>query len=103
LRLYIAGPMTGLPEYNFPAFFEAEARLRACGYDVANPARHGVIEGAQWQDYMRLAITALMTCDGVATLAGWTRSRGAALEIDIAQRLLMTVEQAQTWERRRAA
>jgi hypothetical protein len=94
--------MTGLPEYNFPAFHAAEARLRARGYDVANPARHGVIEGAQWQDYMRLAITALMTCDGVAVLTGWQQSRGATIEVDIARRLSMPVEPATAWGRRAA-
>jgi hypothetical protein len=36
--VYIAGPMSGYPEFNFPAFFAAENRLRAEGYEVFNPA-----------------------------------------------------------------
>ena len=37
-RLYVAGPMTGLPDHNYPAFAEAAARLRAVGYEVESPA-----------------------------------------------------------------
>jgi hypothetical protein len=35
--LYIAGPMTGIPDSNYPAFNQAEIELRAAGYDVLNP------------------------------------------------------------------
>ena len=38
LKIYCAGPMTGLPELNFPAFHAEAARLRAFGYEVINPA-----------------------------------------------------------------
>jgi hypothetical protein len=38
-RAYIAGPMTGLPEFNFPAFHAAAASLRARGFEVENPAQ----------------------------------------------------------------
>lgn len=39
-RLYLAGPMTGIPEYNYPAFHEAaEAVARvAPQVEVVNPA-----------------------------------------------------------------
>src|SRR5690606_26470176 len=37
-RIYIAGPMTGLPDLNFPAFHAEAARLRSRGVDVVNPA-----------------------------------------------------------------
>ena len=38
MRVYISGPMSGLPELNFPAFHAAAASLRAKGLDVVNPA-----------------------------------------------------------------
>lgn len=41
-RIYLAGPMTGLPEFNYPAFHAEAARLRGLGYQVENPADHGV-------------------------------------------------------------
>lgn len=49
-RIYLAGPMTGLPEHNFPAFHAEAARLRGLGYQVENPAEHGEIPGFEWAD-----------------------------------------------------
>lgn len=37
MRIYIAGPMTGFPDHNAPAFFEAKKRLREQGHFVINP------------------------------------------------------------------
>ena len=38
MRIYVAGPMTGHPELNFPAFHAAATELRALGHHVENPA-----------------------------------------------------------------
>lgn len=37
--IYVAGPMSGIPEFNFPAFFAAEEKLRTLGWTVYNPAK----------------------------------------------------------------
>lgn len=89
MRLYLAGPMTGLPELNFPAFHAEAARLRAMGHDVVNPAEVNPDPGAAWADCMRADIRELCTCDGVALLPGWEKSRGATLEHHIAVALGM--------------
>ena len=77
-RLYISGPMTGLPSMNYPAFHAEAARLRELGYQVENPAENP--EQSSWAAYMRVAIRQMLTCDQVALLPGWKRSRGALIE-----------------------
>ena len=89
-RIYLGGPMTGLPGLNFPAFAAMTARLRADGHVVTNPAELNP-DGGSWTDCMRRDIAALMECDTVATLPGWENSQGASLEVLIAHRLGMTV------------
>lgn len=69
-RIYIAGPMTGLPDFNFPAFNDMAAILRGLGYHVENPAEHGVVEGAEWADYLRYDIGRLATCEAKFAEAG---------------------------------
>lgn len=90
-RIYLAGPMTGLPEHNFPAFHAEAARLRDLGYQVINPAEHGVIDGYVWADYLRLDLTKLITCEAIALLPGWDKSKGARLEYHVASELGMQV------------
>jgi hypothetical protein len=82
--VYIAGPMTGLPDYNYPAFHGAEASLRRAGHDVLNPARRGVRDGWEWSDYIRPSLRDLTYADAICLLPGWETSRGASLEVHIA-------------------
>lgn len=93
-RVYVAGPMTGLPEFNFPAFNAESASLRAQGLTVLNPAEHGIVEGADWADYLRHDIAGLASCERIHLLPGWSNSKGAKLEMHIAQTLGMTVTHA---------
>lgn len=90
-RIYIAGPMTGIPEHNFPAFFAAEKTLRESGWVTMNPAGHGIVEGADWGDYLRHDLAKLVSCSTIYLLPGWSKSRGVQLELHVAQALGMTV------------
>ncbi|MGR3991613.1 DUF4406 domain-containing protein [Pseudomonas sp. 1121_17] len=81
--------MTGLPEFNFPAFHAMAAAMRAEGWHVENPAEHGHVEGAEWADYLRFDIGRLSTCEAMMLLPGWARSRGARLEVHIAKEIGM--------------
>jgi hypothetical protein len=92
-RIYLSGPMTGLPGLNFPAFAAMTAKLRDAGHAVTNPAELNP-DGGSWNDCMRRDIAALMECDTVARLPGWHTSKGARLEVLIAERLGMTVVNA---------
>ncbi len=97
-RIYVAGPMTGLPDLNFPAFNAAAAELRAEGWHVENPAEHGIVDGAQWSDYMHTDLQQLSTCCAIYLLPGWSKSRGATLEAHVAQALGMAVYYAPNTE-----
>lgn len=90
-RLYLSGPMTGLPELNFPAFHAAAAVLRAQGFAVVNPAEINPDGAMPWHLCMRADIKALCDCDAIVLMPGWQRSQGAALELHVAQRLQMEV------------
>ncbi|WP_295855250.1 DUF4406 domain-containing protein [uncultured Xylophilus sp.] len=91
MRVYIAGPMSGYPELNFPAFHAAAAALRAEGHHVENPAEINADPSAQWLDCMRMDIARLVTCDAVFLLPGWERSRGALVEQTLAAGLGLPV------------
>jgi hypothetical protein len=91
-HIYIAGPMTGLPEFNYPAFEDAEWQLMRAGFRPASPHRVNELHGGEpgertWQWYMRRTIRMLSDCDGVALLPGCEASKGARLEHDIATAL----------------
>lgn len=92
MRVYIAGPMTGLPEHNYPAFDEAEDQLGALGFLPLNPVHVGAgcVPGVcdhDWQWYMRRTLTLMLTADRVALLPGWENSRGARIERTLAHDL----------------
>ena len=100
MKIYIAGPMRGIKEFNFPAFFKAAQQLRADGHEVFSPAERDIaLHGDQiWKDRsgdlteishigfsLREAIADDLNwiCrngDAVALLPGWEKSSGATLE-----------------------
>ena len=90
-RVYLAGPMTGYAEFNFPAFNAEAAMLRGQGLSVLNPAEHGIVDGAEWADYLRHDIAGLASCERIHLLRGWEKSKGAQLEVTIAQALGMQI------------
>jgi hypothetical protein len=90
-RLYLSGPMTGLPELNFPAFHAAAQALRQRGWQVVNPAEINPDGTMPWHLCMRADIKALCDCDAIVLMPGWQRSQGVALELHLAQRLQLEV------------
>lgn len=98
MNVYIAGPMSGLPDFNYPAFFAAEEALREAGHEPINPARTEGREGCKtWQDFMRAALRDVADADGIALLPGWHNSRGAATEREIGQRIDLDVRPLNEW------
>jgi len=101
VKVYIAGPMSGIPAFNIPAFDEAARVLRDRGFDVVSPAEiDGPItrqvllaspEGSHddlpqeesWSYYLSrdFCILADDGIEAIVTLPGWEKSRGARLEV----------------------
>jgi hypothetical protein len=90
-RIYIAGPMSGIEDFNFPAFNAEAARLRDLGHNAINPVEINPDQAMSWHDCMRRDIAALVTCDAISMLPGWQNSKGATLERHIAERLGMVI------------
>lgn len=95
-RAYLAGPMRGLPLYNFPAFHAAAADLRERGYEVDNPAEHDGERGFDphtgdgeltFREYMAHDLPLICAADVVVVLPGWRGSEGASLEVAVAKSL----------------
>lgn len=95
---YISGPMTGLPEFNFPEFNKIAQQWRDKGWNVRNPAEKGEVAGWEWEDYLRYDLIDVAQCDSMAQLKGWSGSRGAKLEFYVAKKLGLTIYDAYTME-----
>ena len=89
--IYISGPMSGLPDLNFPAFHAAAAALRAVGLEALNPAELDHGPDPAWDACLRGDIAALVECKSILMLDGWMQSKGARLERHIAVQLGMPV------------
>ena len=89
---YLSGPMTGLPDFNRPAFHAAAATLRAQGHVVINPAEVDLGPDATWADYMRIHLAEIARrVTQVFVLPSWESSRGAQLEVHVARALGLPV------------
>jgi hypothetical protein len=101
VSIYIAGPMSGIEDFNYPAFRAAETQLRALGYDVLNPAdieaENTTGEPQPWEWYMRAAIHMVARADAMALLPGWENSTGATLEHKIGTALKHDIRLLERW------
>lgn len=80
-RIYLSGPITGIADYH-QRFDKAKVELVEAGYkNIANPAElDGVINEAEYEEYMSLCMNLLEMCDVVVMLPGWKESLGANRE-----------------------
>lgn len=86
MRVFLCGPMSGLREWNYPAFLRKAAELRALGYEVLSPAENfpDPVKAPDWADCLRASIGQLIQADAVYLLGGWRESRGARIERHLA-------------------
>ena len=97
MRLYLAGPMTGQPDWGRPAFAAAAAQLRAAGHRVTNPGELPFDPHRPWEEYLAETLWLLLGCQAVALLDGWEQSRGARLEVAWARRHRLPVAPWMHW------
>ena len=101
--VYIAGPMRGIKQFNFPAFRAAAKFLRSIGRIVVSPAEHDEEAGFDFsqcdgtEDLAALGfdlkealmwdLRAVAKCDAIFLLPGWDNSKGAKAELALAEAL----------------
>lgn len=94
MNIYLAGPMAGYEQMNYPAFADAAAKLRALGLEVESP--HEIDDrfpnravynnpDEEWLFYMLVCIPMVFKANAIIMLPGWERSKGACIERQIAQ------------------
>lgn len=114
--VYIAGPMRGYPQFNFPAFMEAAEDFKKRGYKVFNPAQKDVdshgkdmfeknvtgdeVKAAQEGFSLRDALewdtrVICQECDTIYMLKGWEKSSGANAEWALAKALGLEIQYQQ--------
>jgi nucleoside 2-deoxyribosyltransferase len=94
MKFYLAGPMSGMPDHNYPTFARVQRALQELGFEVISPHNlnawapaalaRGEDEPTVRRACMRTDLRALLDCDGIFLLDGWERSRGAKIELDLA-------------------
>ncbi len=111
MKIYLAGPMRGVKDFNYPAFHAAAEKLRADGHfvfspaehdqkvygkDISNPAGDPRIAAEQHGFDIRSALAddcdfICRHADALYLLPGWERSRGAKAERAIAKALSLHI------------
>lgn len=86
-RIYISGPMSGIPRLNFPMFNRTAVRLRNMRWEVINPVEINPDETANWLDCIAADLRAMEGCTAICMLPGWEASFGARIEHLVAQKL----------------
>ena len=102
-KIYLAGPMRGIKDFNFPLFHAAAKALREQGHEVFNPAeaeeaQYGVgfakSEGGFFADIPHFDFREALERDcsmilgwaeAIALLPGWEKASGAQAEYLLAK------------------
>jgi len=95
-KIYICGKVSGDPFYR-EKFLEEEIRLAALGYKPINPTAI-ISHKTEWAVAMRIAIRAMLLCDGISLLPDWKKSRGAKIEVRLARVLEIEVRENKKWD-----
>lgn len=112
MKIYLAGPMRGYKDFNFPAFKAAAALLRADGHSVFSPAEQDIkrqggvdiakgtsgelaeieVQGFSIRDAIFDDLEYIIReADAIALLPGWEASKGVAAELATAKFLNLEI------------
>lgn len=105
MKVYIAGPMTNMPQFNVPLFDRVAGELRQKGYEVVSPAEldsqtmrqaalashDGNLDELEkttketWGHVLARDVLVLSDhgVEGIVLLPNWYKSRGATLEANV--------------------
>lgn len=108
-KIYIAGPMSGFKDFNFPAFFDAQSLLEAEGWHVFNPAEkdentHSAdifkgsgdvaeceTKGFSLREALVWDTARICESDAIYMLKDWEKSSGAFAEWALARTLRLEI------------
>lgn len=96
IRLYVIGPVTGMPNLNLERFQESKDMLTAAGYEVLIP--HDFIPSdSDWLTSMSLSLDRMHEIDGIALIEKWDASFGALIEYMAAEMVGIPVHPDVIW------
>lgn len=91
MRIYLCGPMSGYPQFNFPRFRLFAKMLRALGQEVISPAEldekedkfdgNGDHPNPDYSHFMSRDLPLVATANAIFMMKGWEKSRGARAEV----------------------
>ena len=98
-KIFLSGPMTGYPGYNFQKFNLVEKQLAEARIECINPVHickkykeeHVLADKAVFDKMIAEEQEAEMGCDAILLLDGWQMSKGARLELKTALEMDMQI------------
>ena len=87
-KCYIAGKITDLTEQQWTTNFEtAKKEVIALGYDPVSPVELKHEHNKTWNEFMREDLIAMLNCTAVYACDNYRESKGASIEVELADRL----------------
>jgi hypothetical protein len=102
--VYVSGPMSGYPNFNYDRFNQVTAELRKRGYEVINPVElqgepttvtydddgNSVVDPLDWVELLSRDLRVILDrkVEQIILLDGWEKSKGAKAEVFIVKEIL---------------